>query len=345
MLEKFLFFIVCEVKMPKKYVYSFKEGKKEMKELLGGKGANLAEMTSLGITVPPGFTVTTQVCGIYYKNNRKYPKEVINQIYKKLAELEKDIGKKFGDKKDPLLVSVRSGAAVSMPGMMDTVLNLGLNDETLTALIKQTNNERFALDSYRRFMQMFGDVVLKVEHDKFENILDKTKKAQGVKLDSELDINGIKEVVNKYKTLIKKETGKDFPTNPKIQLQMAIDAVFDSWNNERAISYRRIHEIKGLIGTAVNVQTMVFGNMGNDCATGVAFTRNPSNGEKKFYGEFLINAQGEDVVAGIRTPNTIEELEKNMPDTYNELLEVQKKLETHYKDMQDIEFTIEKGNL
>jgi len=331
--------------MPKKYVYSFKEGKKEMKELLGGKGANLAEMTSLGITVPPGFTVTTQVCDVYYKNNRKYPKEVINQIDKKLAELEKEIGKKFGDKKDPLLVSVRSGAAVSMPGMMDTILNLGLNDETVEGLAKKTGNERFALDSYRRFMQMFGDVVLKVEHDKFENILGKTKKAQGVKIDSELGINGLKEVVNKYKALIKEETGKDFPANPKIQLQMAIDAVFDSWNNERAISYRRINEIKGLIGTAVNVQAMVFGNMGNDCATGVAFTRNPSNGEKKFYGEFLINAQGEDVVAGIRTPNTIEELKKIMPGIYNELLEVQKKLETHYKDMQDIEFTIEKGKL
>jgi len=331
--------------MQKKYVYSFKEGNKDMKNLLGGKGANLAEMTSIGLPVPPGFTISAEVCELYYKNNKMYLQEVLSQVDKKLKELENNVGKKLGDIHDPLLVSVRSGAAVSMPGMMDTILNLGLNDNTLKGLIEQTKNERFALDSYRRFIQMFGNVVLKVEHDKFESILDEIKKAKGVKLDSELNADDLKKVVEKYKILIKKETSKAFPTEPKIQLQMAIDAVFGSWNNERAIAYRRIHKIKGLLGTAVNIQIMVFGNMGNDCATGVAFTRNPGNGENKFYGEYLVNAQGEDVVAGIRTPNSIHELEKNMPDIYNELFKIQKKLETHYKDMQDIEFTIEKGKL
>ncbi len=331
--------------MSKKYVYSFEEGNKDMKQLLGGKGANLAEMTSLGITVPPGFTITAEVCDIYYKNNKKYPKEVLKQIDEKLKELEDKTGKKFGDPDNPLLVSVRSGAAVSMPGMMDTILNLGLNDTTLKGLVKQTKNERSAWDSYRRFIQMFGDVALKVKHSKFEDILDKAKKAKGVKLDTELEVEDLKKIVKEYKAIIEKETNKPFPTDPRTQLQIAIDVVFDSWNNPRAISYRRIHEIRGLIGTAVNVQTMVFGNMGNDCATGVGFTRNPSNGENKFYGEFLFNAQGEDVVAGIRTPKPIEELKKSMPNIYEEILKIKKILEDHYKEMQDIEFTIEKGKL
>ena len=331
--------------MPKKYVYSFEEGNKDMRQLLGGKGANLAEMTSIGIPVPPGFTISAEVCDIYYKNNNKYPKEVLDQIDGKLKVLESKTRKRLGDPDDPLLVSVRSGAAVSMPGMMDTVLNLGLNEETLKGLIKQTKNERFALDFYRRFIQMFGNVVLKVEHAKFEDILDEIKKARGVKLDTELNADDLKKIVEKFKNLIENETGKSFPKEPRKQLQMTIDAVFGSWNNERAIAYRRIHEIKGVIGTAVNVQVMVFGNMGNDCATGVAFTRNPGNGEKKFYGEFLINAQGEDIVAGIRTPLPIQELKKNMPDIYKQLLKHQNKLEKHYKDMQEIEFTIEKGKL
>lgn len=331
--------------MNNKYVYSFEEGNKDMRSLLGGKGANLAEMTSLGIPVPPGFTISAEVCDIYYKNNKKYPKEVLEQINKKLKALENKIGKILGDPNNPLLVSVRSGAAISMPGMMDTVLNLGLNDETLKGLIKQTKNERFALDSYRRFIQMFGNVVLRIEHDKFESILDGIKKSARIKSDTELSVDNLKEVIDKYKKLIKKETKKPFPKEPRKQLQMTIDAVFGSWNNERAIAYRRINEIKGLIGTAVNVQTMVFGNMGNDCATGVAFTRNPGNGEKKFYGEFLFNAQGEDVVAGIRTPLPLQELKKNMPDIYKQLLKHQNKLENHYRDMQDIEFTIEKGKL
>ena len=331
--------------MPKKYVYSFEEGNKDMKELLGGKGANLAEMTTIGIPVPHGFTISAEVCDIYYKNKNKYPKEVLEQVNKKLKVLENKTGKKLGDVNNPLLVSVRSGAAVSMPGMMDTVLNLGLNDETLKGLIKQTKNERFALDSYRRLIQMFGNVVLRIEHDKFESILDGIKKAAHIRLDTELSVGNLKEVIDKYKKLIKKETKKPFPKEPRKQLQMTIDAVFGSWNNERAIAYRRIHEIKGLIGTAINIQIMVFGNMGDDSGTGVGFTRNPSNGEKKFYGEFLINAQGEDVVAGIRTPQPINELKEKMPEMYNELFKAQEKLEKHYKDMQDLEFTIEKGKL
>ena len=331
--------------MQKKYVYSFREGKKEMKELLGGKGANLAEMTSLGITVPPGFTVTTQVCDTYYKSNRKYPGEVINQIDKKLAELEKEIGKKFGDKKDPLLVSVRSGAAVSMPGMMDTVLNLGLNDETVEGLAKKTSNERFAWDSYRRFIQMFGDVVMEVDHDKFEEQLEEIKKEKGVEADTELDVNDLKKVVNRYKKAIKESAGKLFPDNPREQLQMAIDAVFSSWNNERAIIYRRLNDIKGLLGTAVNVQAMVFGNMGKTSGTGVCFTRNPATGENKFYGEILMNAQGEDVVSGMRTPKAIDELKSAMPEVYNQLVKTCKRLEMHYRDMQDSEFTIQEGKL
>jgi len=329
----------------KRYVYSFEEGNKDMKDLLGGKGANLAEMTSLGIPVPPGFTITAEVCNIYYKNNKQYPEEVLIQLNEKLKQLEEKTGKKFGSTDNPLLVSVRSGAAVSMPGMMDTILNLGLNDHTLPGLSEQTKNERFVLDSYRRFIQMFSNVVLKINHAKFENILDEIKKAKGIKLDIELNADDLKKVVDKYKAIVDEETGNSFPTDPKTQLQMAIDAVFDSWNNERAVTYRRINEIKGVIGTAVNVQIMVFGNIGNDSAAGVAFTRNPSSGEKRFYGEFLVNAQGEDVVAGIRTPQPINKLQENMPEIYKELLEIQEKLEKHYKDMQDLEFTIEKNKL
>lgn len=330
--------------MPK-YAYSFEEGNKDMKHLLGGKGANLAEMTSLEIPVPPGFTITTEVCDFYYRNDKKYPEEMDGQINEKLAELEEKTGKKFGDKNNPLLVSVRSGAAASMPGMMDTILNLGLNDNTLKGLVKQTKDERFALDCYRRFIQMFGNVVMKVGHEKFEQIIEQSKRLKGIRFDTELSTDDLKRVIDRYKILIKNEAGGYFPEDVKMQLQMATDAVFSSWNNDRAIAYRRIHEIKGLLGTAVNIQAMVFGNMGEDSGTGVAFTRNPSNGEKRFYGEFLISAQGEDVVAGIRTPEPIRKLEEMMPEAYSQLMEVQEKLENHYKDMQDLEFTIEKGKL
>ena len=339
-----LFLFLGEVNM-NKYVYHFDEGKKEMKELLGGKGANLAEMTTLGINVPSGFTITTEVCDLFYKNNRNYPEGVIEQIDEHIKKLEEQMGAKLGDKENPLLLSVRSGAAASMPGMMDTVLNLGLNDETVQALINKTGNERFAYDAYRRFINMFGDVVMGVEHHKFEAILHKAKETKGVELDNDLSTEDLKEVVEKYKELVRTEKGKDFPTDPREQLQMSIDAVFGSWNNPRAITYRRLNEIHGLLGTAVNVQAMVFGNMGDDCSTGVLFTRNPSTGENKLYGEFLVNAQGEDVVAGIRTPLPMEELEKINKACYDEILETTKKVENHYKDMQDMEFTIQKGKL
>jgi pyruvate,orthophosphate dikinase len=331
--------------MTNKYVYSFDEGKGIGKDVLGGKGSNMADMVSLGLPIPPGFTISTEACDAYYKNNKQYPKEVLDQIQERLEELEKKMGKKLGDPADPLLVSVRSGAAVSMPGMMDTVLNLGLNDVSVQGLITKTGNERFALDSYRRFIQMFGDVVMGVEHAKFEEALDEVKATKGVEYDTDLDANDLKKVIEKYKEAIRKEKGEDFPQEPKKQLQMAIDAVFGSWNNPRAITYRRINEIKGLLGTAVNVQTMVFGNMGDGSATGVAFTRDPSTGENKFYGEFLVNAQGEDVVAGIRTPQPITELEKIMPDCYKQIVEIYQKLEAYYKDMQDMEFTIQDGKL
>jgi len=328
-----------------KYVYSFGEGSAKLKDLLGGKGANLSEMTNLGIPIPPGFTITTEACDEYYKNNKKYPQGVLDQIAKKLEELEKKMGKNLGDPDDPLLVSVRSGAAISMPGMMDTVLNLGLNDRSVQGLIKKTNNERFALDSYRRFIQMFGDVVVGVEHEKFEHALSKAKETKGVEYDTNLDAEDLKKLIEGYKKIIKEEKGEEFPQDPKKQLQKAIDAVFDSWNNNRAIAYRRIHGIKGLLGTAVNVQTMVFGNMGETSGTGVSFTRNPSTGEKGLYGEFLMNAQGEDVVAGIRTPRPISELKKVMPECYKQYVEISEKLEKHYKDMQDMEFTIQEGKL
>lgn len=336
--------------MGKKYVYVWNknrvEGNSKMKDILGGKGANLAEMASLGLPVPPGFTISTEVCKYYWDNGRKFPEDLQSVVEEAMSELENVTGKKFGDNANPLLVSVRSGAAVSMPGMMDTILNLGLNDESVEGLAKLTNNERFAWDSYRRFIQMFGDVALGIAHEKFEEALNEVKKEKGVKQDLELDANDLKKVVELYKKLYKEE-GKEFPQDPMKQLWIAIEAVFGSWNNPRAIKYRQINEMdkQGLLGTAVNVVAMVFGNMGEDSGTGVAFTRNPNTGEKKYYGEFLTNAQGEDVVAGIRTPKSLDELKSINPKTYNQLLEVMDKLEKHFRDMQDIEFTVEKGQL
>lgn len=333
----------------KKLVYFFgggkAEGKADMKNLLGGKGANLAEMTNLGIPVPPGFTISTEVCDQYYKNNRQYPTGLNEEIEKNLRKLEELTGKRFDDPKNPLLVSVRSGAAVSMPGMMDTVLNLGTNDETVKALEDLTGNKKFAWDSYRRFIQMFGNVVMGIEHEEFEKILEAQKKERGVNLDTELTAEDMKKVVSDYERLYKQETGEEFPQDPNKQLFKAIDAVFGSWNNKRAIKYRKIHEITGLLGTAVNVQTMVFGNAGEDSGTGVCFSRDPSTGENRFYGEYLMNAQGEDVVAGIRTPESLEDMRKHLPDKYDRLVKIKDKLERHYKEMQDMEFTIEKGTL
>ncbi len=332
-----------------KMVYFFGDGKAEgnasMKNLLGGKGANLAEMTNLGLPVPPGFTITTQVCKMYYENNKQFPSGLWEEVLENLKKLEKVTGKKFASKENPLLVSVRSGAPVSMPGMMDTILNLGLNDETVKGLAQATNNERFAYDAYRRFIQMFGNVVMGIDHNKFEKILERKKKEKGYKYDTDLTAEDLKDIMEQYKKLIKKETGQEFPQDPYKQLEMAIRAVFDSWNNERAIKYREIHGISDDMGTAVNVVAMVFGNMGNDSGTGVAFTRDPNTGENVFYGEYLKNAQGEDVVAGIRTPEPISKLEKEMPEVYKQLLKIRDILEKHYKDMQDIEFTIEKGKL
>ncbi|MFH1791643.1 MAG: pyruvate, phosphate dikinase, partial [Candidatus Omnitrophota bacterium] len=339
----------------KKMVFMFgggkADGKSEMKNLLGGKGANLAEMANLGMPVPAGFTISTEVCTYYYDKNETYPRELKGDVLAALSKVEKIMGAKFGDKTNPLLVSVRSGARVSMPGMMDTVLNLGLNDDTVSGLIKQTGNARFAYDAYRRFVQMYGDVVLglkpksKDEHDPFEEIMDSLKKEKGVKLDVELTADDLKKLVGQYKAEIKKKTGMTFPENPMDQLWGAIGAVFESWNNERAIAYRRLNNIPGSWGTAVNVQSMVFGNMGDSSGTGVAFTRDPATGEKKFYGEYLINAQGEDVVAGVRTPKPIDQLKKDMPKVYDELTAIYKKLEKHYRDMQDMEFTVQKGKL
>ena len=333
-----------------KYVYFFgggkAEGAAEMRSLLGGKGANLAEMTNLGVPVPPGFTISTEVCKLYYENNRQYPDGLDEQIDENLRKLEDAMGVKFADPENPLLVSLRSGAAVSMPGMMDTILNLGLNDETVQGLIAKSNNERFAYDAYRRFVQMFGSVVLRVDHNEFEHLLEAKKEAKGVKLDTELDANELRQLVSKYKETIKRETGEDFPEEPRQQLNMARDAVFESSNNERATIYRRLNGISEELGqTAVNVQAMVFGNMGEDSGTGVAFTRNPSTGENLFYGEFLMNAQGEDVVAGIRTPQPVEELHKVKPEAYEQLVEIGKRLESHYREMQDVEFTIQEERL
>ncbi|MEZ4357909.1 MAG: pyruvate, phosphate dikinase [Eubacteriales bacterium] len=331
--------------MSHKYVYLFSEGNAEMKNLLGGKGANLAEMTCLGLPVPQGFTVSTEACTRYYEDGQNIAEDIKEQIDKALIIAEEINQKKFGDPENPFLVSVRSGARASMPGMMDTILNLGLNDTTVLGVAKLTNNERFAYDSYRRFIQMFSDVVMGVEKPLFEGILDDVKEEKGVKLDTELDANDLKEVVKRFKVLYKKEKGEDFPQDPITQLYEAIKAVFRSWDNPRAIVYRRLNDIPSSWGTAVNVQAMVFGNMGNDSGTGVAFTRNPATGEKKLYGEFLMNAQGEDVVAGIRTPQSIAQLGETMPEVYNQFANIAKTLEDHYRDMQDMEFTIERGKL
>ena len=329
----------------KKYVYLFSEGNASMRNLLGGKGANLAEMISLGIPVPQGFTVTTEACNKYYEDGQVIAEEIIEEIYERISELEKITGKEFGSLTNPLLVSVRSGARVSMPGMMDTVLNLGLNDESVEAMAKLTNNPRFAYDSYRRFIQMFSDVVMGIEKRLFENILDEIKESRGVKLDSDLTAEDLKEVTIRYKETYKKERGEDFPQDPKHQLIEAITAVFRSWNNPRAIVYRRLNDIPGEWGTAVNVQEMVFGNKGETSGTGVVFSRNPATGENKIYGEYLMNAQGEDVVAGIRTPLPIAKLEEQNPEIYKQFTEIVHKLEQHYKDMQDMEITIEEGKL
>ena len=329
----------------KKYVYLFKEGNETMRNLLGGKGANLAEMTILGIPVPQGFIVTTEACNKYYNDGKVISEEVLEQIQNHIAKLEEITGKKFGSLENPLLVSVRSGARVSMPGMMDTILNLGLNDEAVEVVAKQTNNPRFAYDSYRRFVQMFSDVVMGVEKRLFENIIDEMKEARGVHYDTELTAYDLKELVVKFKDLYKKEMKKDFPQDPKEQLVEAITSVFRSWDNPRAIVYRRLNDIPGEWGTAVNVQEMVFGNKGDTSGTGVAFSRNPATGEKGIYGEYLMNAQGEDVVAGIRTPLSITKLNEQNPALYKQFIDIVNKLENHYKDMQDMEFTIEEGKL
>ena len=331
--------------MAKKYVYLFSEGNATMRNLLGGKGANLAEMTGLGLPVPQGFTVTTEACTRYYDDGKVIADEIVEQIFQALEATEKIEGKKFGDLENPYLVSVRSGARASMPGMMDTILNLGLNDVAVQGLAKLTQNERFAYDSYRRFIQMFSDVVMEVEKRKFEDILDAIKEEKGAKFDTDLTADDLKEVVVRFKALYKQEKGEDFPQDPRQQLLESVKAVFRSWDNPRAIVYRRMNDIPGDWGTAVNVQTMVFGNMGNDSGTGVAFTRNPATGEKKLYGEFLMNAQGEDVVAGIRTPQPIQQLADTNPAVYEQFAGIAQKLEDHYRDMQDMEFTIERGKL
>jgi len=327
-----------------RYVYYFSEGNKSMRELLGGKGADLAEMTRLKIPVPPGFTITTKACA-YFSEHKKWPKELEGEVKKSLARLEKDMNAKLGDANNPLLVSVRSGAAVSMPGMMDTVLNLGMNDETVTGLAGKTGNERFSWDAYRRFLQMFGNVVMGVAHNYFEEVLEKIKQTKGVAYDTELNADELKKLVADYKEAIKQHAGLEFPQNANEQLKLAVNAVFNSWNSKRAIVYRELNNIKGLAGTAVNIQTMVYGNMGEDSGTGVCFSRNPATGENVFYGEMLFNAQGEDVVAGIRTPLQLSELKKKMPKQYAELDAIRLKLEKHYKDMQDMEFTIQQGKL
>jgi pyruvate, orthophosphate dikinase len=328
-----------------KYVYLFSEGNSKLKNLLGGKGANLSEMTELGLPVPRGFTVTTEACIQYYNDGEKVSSEIANEIYSSLQKTEEIVGKKLGDPHNPFLVSVRSGARASMPGMMDTILNLGLNDEVVEGLSVLTDNERFAYDSYRRFIQMFSDVVMDVPKPKFEKILEAVKEEQGAKFDTDLTAADLKEVVRRYQELFQKEKGTEFPQDPKIQLLEAVKAVFRSWNNPRAIVYRRLNDIPGDWGTAVNVQEMVYGNMGEDSGTGVAFTRDPSTGERKLYGEFLMNAQGEDVVAGIRTPKSLDQLKEINLQAYNQFTEIAQKLEDHYKDMQDMEFTIEKGKL
>ena len=332
-----------------KYVYSFgggkAEGRADMKDLLGGKGANLAEMSSIGIPVPPGFTITTEVCQEYYENHRKLPEAVKPQVEAALRQVEEQVGKKFGDPADPLLVSVRSGAALSMPGMMNTILNLGLTDASVEGLAKKTGNPRFAYDAYRRLIDMFGSTAMGVDHEHFEHELSALKKERGVKLDTELEADDLKELVRRYKAVYTKHVGEEFPQDPMDQLWKAITAVFNSWMGNKAVQYRRIERITGLKGTAVNIQAMVFGNTGKNSGTGVAFTRDPNTGENEFFGDYLINAQGEDVVAGIRTPEPILQLHEEMPQIYEQLMGIRQKLESHYKDMQDIEFTVEDGTL
>ena len=327
-----------------KYVYMFSEGNATMRSLLGGKGANLAEMTRIGLNVPQGFTITTEACNLY-RQSKKFPDGLWDQIKNAINDLEKISGKELGSSEKPLLVSIRSGAEFSMPGMMDTVLNLGLNQDTMEALAQASNNKRFSMDCYRRLIQMFGDVVLDIDIDNFEGKLENAKKQQSIKLDLELNEDSLSRIISEYQQIIKDKSGKDFPTDPMVQLEMAIKAVFESWDNPRAITYRKMNGIANDLGTAVNVQAMVFGNIGERSATGVAFTRNPGNGNKEYYGEYLMNAQGEDVVAGIRTPRPVSEMGKEMPDIYKELTEVYSTLERHYKDMQDFEFTIENGQL
>ena len=330
--------------MSEKFVYQFEEGNAGMKSLLGGKGANLAEMMSIGLPVPYGFTITTEACGRYQKEHSVWS-ELRAEIMTAVKALEKKAGKGFGDESNPLLVSVRSGAAISMPGMMDTILNLGLNDVTVETVAKTTENPRFAYDCYRRFVQMFGEVVMQVPFSAFDEVIEAIKEKNGYALDTDIPADKLKEMAAQYRQIIKKETGKDFPTNVEDQLFMAIEAVFASWDNPRARVYRQINKIPDDIGTAVNIQMMVFGNMGDDSGTGVAFTRNPSTGEKHTYGEYLMNAQGEDVVSGVRTPKSIDQLADDMPEVHKEFIDVCTLLENHYHDMQDIEFTIEKGKL
>lgn len=338
-----------KVSIPKKSYYFFGDGKAEgrvdMRDLLGGKGANLAEMCSAGVLVPPGFTITTDVCRLFYDNALEVPKAIDAELEKYVEKIEKSVGKKFGDTSDPLLVSVRSGSRYSMPGMMDTILNLGLNDETVEGLGNKTGNMRFALDNFRRFIQMFGNVVLSIDKELFETVISKKKTERRIKQDSSLQVNDLKEIVKKFKSIIKRKSGEPFPDDPFVQLRMSRDAVFRSWNNPRAISYRRMNNIPSEIGTAVSIQAMVFGNMGNTSGTGVGFTRNPSTGAKEFFGEYLVNAQGEDVVAGIRTPQPIKQLKNDMPKIYKELKDITTKLEKHYSDIQDFEFTIQENQL
>ncbi|MFQ8601191.1 MAG: pyruvate, phosphate dikinase, partial [Oscillospiraceae bacterium] len=331
--------------MSTKFVYLFSEGNGKMRELLGGKGANLAEMTTLGMPVPQGFTITTEACTQYYKDGEKINADIEQEIFEYVAKLEEIAGKKFGDPKNPLLVSVRSGARASMPGMMDTILNLGLNDEVVEGFAQLTNNPRFAYDSYRRFIQMYSDVVMEVGKAYFEKMIDELKEAKGYKSDVDMTVEDLKELCVKFKSHYKEAKGTDFPSDPKEQLLGAVKAVFRSWDNPRAIYYRRMNDIPSDWGTAVNVQMMVFGNMGDTSGTGVAFSRNPSTGEAKLYGEFLMNAQGEDVVAGVRTPQTIDHLKEINPEVYEQFYNIVYKLEKHYRDMQDMEFTIEDGKL
>ncbi len=329
----------------KKYVYLFEEGKSDMRALLGGKGANLAEMTNIGLPVPPGFTITAEACNEYLSLNQDFPEGTLEQTFAALSTLEEKTGKKFGDKQNPLLVSVRSGAAVSMPGMMDTILNLGLNDESVQGLASLSGDERFAYDCYRRFIQMFGNVVLEMEHSHFDEVIERHKRKLGLIFDYEIPASELKEIIIEYKRQVKQDKAIEFPQDVREQLIMAIKAVFGSWNNQRAIVYRRINKIGDDLGTAVNVQCMAFGNLGEDCGTGVAFTRSPSTGERELYGEFLVNAQGEDVVAGIRTPLPISKLQENLPSVFKQFVDTCTNLEKHYRDMQDIEFTVEKGVL